>query len=125
MGLGVACRRNDGNRLRAFLLAAFTGPDILVGWLKGQFAGGFRMFRTGTLFVLIGAAEVSIQAMAVDPNRPVSPRRQLTICMNKHMSASRTISYNESTAVCKAQLKVKAPTLASSIQSKPPSGLSK
>ncbi len=82
------------------------------------------MCRTGTLFVLIGAAGVSMQAMAVDPNRPVSPRRQLAICMNKQMSASRTISYNEATAVCKAQLKVKAPTLASSI-ARPASGLSK
>ena len=82
------------------------------------------MCRTGTLFVLIGAAGVSMQAMAVDPNRPVSPRRQLAICMNKQMSASRTISYNEATAVCKAQLNVKAPTLASSI-ARPASGLSK
>jgi hypothetical protein len=74
---------------------------------------------------LIGAAGISIQAMAADLNRPVSPRRQLTMCMNKQMSASKTISYNEATAVCKAQLKAKTPTLASSIQSKPASGLSK
>jgi hypothetical protein len=83
------------------------------------------MIRAGTLIALIGAAGVATQAMAVDPNRPVSPRRQLMVCMNKQMSASRTISYNEATAVCKAQLKAKAPTLASSIQSKPASGLSK
>jgi hypothetical protein len=77
------------------------------------------MIRRGTLFALVGAAGVAgvgIQALAADLTRPVSPRRQLTICMNKQMSASRTISYNEATAVCKAQLKAKTPTLASSIQ---------
>jgi hypothetical protein len=83
------------------------------------------MIRTGTLFALIGAAGVSIQAMAGDLSRPVSPRRQLAVCMNKQMSASRTISYNEATAVCKAQLKAKAPALASSIEPKPTSGLVK
>jgi len=35
------------------------------------------------------------------------------------------MSYNEATAVCKAQLKAKAPTLASSIQPKQASGLAK
>ena len=83
------------------------------------------MIRSGTLLALIGAAGVGIQALAVDLNRPVSPRRQLAVCMNKQMSASRTISYNEATAVCKAQLKAKEPTLASSIQGKPTSGLAK
>jgi hypothetical protein len=83
------------------------------------------MIRSGTLLALIGAAGVGIQALAVDLKLPVSPRRQLAVCMNKQMSASRTISYNEATAVCKAQLKAKAPTLASSIQSKPTSGLAK
>jgi hypothetical protein len=74
------------------------------------------MIRTGTLFALIGAAATGLQAMAVDLNRPVPPRRQLAVCMNKQMSASRTISYNEATAVCKAQLKAKTPTLAASVQ---------
>jgi hypothetical protein len=87
--------------------------------------GGIDMIRRGTLFSLIGASAVSIQAVAVDLNRPVSPRRQLTVCMNRQMSASRTISYNQATAVCKAQLKPKAPTLASSIQPKEASGLAK
>jgi hypothetical protein len=83
------------------------------------------MIRRGTLLALIGAAGVSIQAVAVDLNRPVSPRRQLTACMNRQMSANRTISYNQATAVCKAQLKAKAPALASSIQPKQASGLAK
>jgi len=83
------------------------------------------MLRAGTLFVVIGTVGLCMQAMAADPNRPVSPRRQLAVCMNKQMSASRSISYNQATAVCKAQLKAKEPTLASSIQSKPASGLSK
>jgi hypothetical protein len=83
------------------------------------------MIGRGTLLALICTAGVSIQAMAVDLNRPVSPRHQLAICMNRQMSASRTISYNEATAVCKAQLKAKAPTLASSIQPKQASGLAK
>ena len=83
------------------------------------------MIRRGTLLVLIGAAGISSQAVAVDQYRPVSPRRQLTVCMNRQMSASRTISYNQATAVCKAELKAKAPTLASSIQPKQASGLVK
>ena len=83
------------------------------------------MIRRGTLFALVGAAGLGIQAMAADLTRPVSPRRQLTVCMNKQMSASRTISYNQATAVCKAQLKAKAPALASSVQPKQASGLAK
>jgi hypothetical protein len=80
------------------------------------------MFRTRALLALIGAAGLNIHATAIDLSRPVSPRRQLTVCMNKQMSASRTISYNEATAVCKAQLKAKAPALASSTQPKPTGG---
>ena len=83
------------------------------------------MIRRATLLALIGVAGVSSQAVAVDLNRPVSPRRQLAVCMNRQMSASRTISYNQATAVCKAQLKAKAPALASSIQPKQASGLAK
>jgi hypothetical protein len=83
------------------------------------------MIRIGALIALIGAVASSTQALAVDLSRPVSPRRQLAICMNKQMSASRTMSYNQATAVCKAQLKAKAPDLASSIQPKPSSGLAK
>jgi hypothetical protein len=83
------------------------------------------MIRRGTLFALIGAVGMTCQAMAYDPNRPVSPRRQLAACMNKQMSASRTISYNQATAVCKAQLKPKAAALASSIQPKQAGGLTK
>jgi hypothetical protein len=83
------------------------------------------MIRRGTLFALVGAVGMTFQALAVDPNRPVSPRRQLAVCMNKQMSASRTISYNQATAVCKAQLKPKAPALASSIQPKQGGGLAK
>jgi hypothetical protein len=77
------------------------------------------------LVSLIGVCAVSIQAVAADLNRPVSPRRQLTVCMNRQMSASRTISYNQATAVCKAQLRPKAPTLASSIPPKQASELAK
>jgi hypothetical protein len=83
------------------------------------------MIRRGTLFALIGTVGITFQAMALDPNRPVSPRRQLTACMNRQMSASRSISYNQATAVCKAQLKPKAPALAASIQPKQASGLAK
>jgi hypothetical protein len=83
------------------------------------------MIRMGTLFALIGAAGAGLQAMAVDLNRPVPLRRQLAVCMNKQMSASRTISYNEATAVCKAQPKAKTPTLASSVQPKSAGGLAK
>jgi hypothetical protein len=83
------------------------------------------MIRFGRLFALIGVATLSTQAMAVDLNRPPSPRRLLTICMNKQMSASRTMSYNQAPAVCKAQLKAKGPDLASSTPPRPSSGMGK
>jgi hypothetical protein len=83
------------------------------------------MIRRGRLFVLVGAVGMTFQAIAVDAGRAVSPRRQLAACMNKQMSASRTISYNQATAVCKGQLKPKAPALASSLQPKQGGGLAK
>jgi hypothetical protein len=64
--------------------------------------------------VIVGVASMSVQAMAVDSiSHPVSPRHQLMACMTKRMSASKTISYNEATKVCKAQLKSQNPALAS------------
>lgn len=83
------------------------------------------MIRAVTLFTLIGAAGIGVQVMANDLDRPPPPRRQLAICMNKQMAASRTISYNAASAVCKAQLKAKAPELASTIPPKPANGMTR
>jgi hypothetical protein len=65
-------------------------------------------------------------SMAADSgNRPPSTRHQLMMCMTKRMSASKTISYNEATKVCKAQLKSQSATLASSGGGKAAGGLSR
>jgi hypothetical protein len=68
---------------------------------------------------------VNAQAIAVDTiSHSASPRRQLIACMNKRMSASRSISYNEASKVCKDQLKADGATLASTAPVKPISGVS-
>ncbi|MDB6085269.1 MAG: hypothetical protein JWN43_3150 [Gammaproteobacteria bacterium] len=83
------------------------------------------MNRALRMSVLIGVASISSRAVAVDSvAHPQSPRRQLVACMTKQMSASKTISYNEATKVCKAQLKSQGATLASSGTAKPAGGMS-
>jgi len=83
------------------------------------------MNRACRIAVLMSIASVSAQAIAADiAGRPPSPKRLLIACMTKKMSASRTISYNEATKVCQAQLKTQSATLASSTV-KPMSGLSR
>jgi hypothetical protein len=77
---------------------------------------GARVSRGVTLFTLLGATVASTGIARAAPGNPagaVSPRRQLMLCMNKAMSVSRTVSYNQAAADCKARLKPKAPALAS------------
>jgi hypothetical protein len=75
-----------------------------------------RILRNFTLSTLLGAAGASTgiaQAATGDAAGALSPRRQLVLCMNKAMLASRTVSYNQAAAACKARLTPKAPALAS------------
>jgi hypothetical protein len=69
------------------------------------------------LAVIIIAAAVNAAgvATAATPSntRSLSPRQQLNACMTKAMAASRTLSYNEASKMCKAQLKPNPPALAS------------
>jgi hypothetical protein len=82
-----------------------------------------RVWRT---IVLVSLASVSAQALAVDSiGRAPSLKRLLIACMNKQMAASKTVSYNEATKLCTAQLKSQSATLASSTAVKPMSGLNR
>ena len=72
--------------------------------------------------VVLGIVVGNIQTASAEPaGRQASIRHRLVLCMTKQMSASRTISYNEATKVCKAQLQGQAsrPALASSAAIKP------
>jgi hypothetical protein len=74
---------------------------------------------------LIGVASWNTQAAAGSIGHPVAARHQLAACMTKRMSASKTLSYNEATKVCKAQLRPPSPTLASSATATSPGGMSR
>ncbi len=56
------------------------------------------------------AAQASAAGASTAPG--TSRKRQISECMSKQMSASRTLSYNEASKICKAQLKSQSPTLA-------------
>jgi hypothetical protein len=72
------------------------------------------------VMLLCGELLLSGEALAVDQaSRPLSPKRQLIACMNRQMAASRQISYNEATKVCKTQLQAQSATLTSSVLAKP------
>jgi hypothetical protein len=69
------------------------------------------------------AATIGISAMVTAPasaanppvlNASVQNKRQLIGCMNKQMSASRTISYNEATKLCKDLMKTASEVVARS-----------
>lgn len=68
------------------------------------------------------AASVLVHALATAAT-PVSQatlnRRQLASCMTKQMAASRTISYNQASKVCKARLKAPEEGLSASNEAKP------
>jgi hypothetical protein len=88
--------------------------------------GVIEMNRAWQTIVMVSAASMSAQAFAVDSiGHAPSPKRLLIACMSKQMSASKTLSYNEATKLCKAQLKSQSATLASSTAVKPMSGLNR
>jgi hypothetical protein len=65
---------------------------------------------------LLAGATVLMSAHALaDPstNRPLSPRHQLVACMTRQMTVNRTLSYNDASKMCKAQLKSSSAALAS------------
>jgi hypothetical protein len=62
---------------------------------------------------VIGALLLGAQAVAVDSTNPPTARRQLMDCMNRRMSANKTLSFNQATKVCKEQQKAKDAALAS------------
>lgn len=74
------------------------------------------MPRSWVVLALISTCCVHEQAAAAQPhNHPVSARRQLSLCMTRHMSANRTMTYIEAAAVCKAQLRTERSTLAAAV----------
>jgi hypothetical protein len=78
------------------------------------------MNRTLAAIGMMGAVLVGAQAHAVNPTpQSTLNRRQLMDCMTKQMSASRTISYNEATKVCRNQLKLQNDSLAVNNTAKP------
>lgn len=70
---------------------------------------------------LIGASVAAIsQAVAVTPvSHAILNRRQLADCMTKQMAASRTISYNEASKVCKDRIKAQADSLEARNEARP------
>jgi hypothetical protein len=120
---GAPCRRKTDNRSGDLRLVAPIAVDILVRPVKRRVIWSTRMNRWLRMFVASGAVFVSAQAFGNSISHPLSPKHQLIACMTKQMSASKTISYNEATKVCKAQLKAQTPTLASTAVSGPVSGL--
>jgi hypothetical protein len=80
---------------------------------------GVRALRLGVLVSVTSAISINAQAIADSLIHPVSARHRLAACMSTQMSASKTLSYNAATKVCKAQLaeaqlRSQSPTLASS-----------
>lgn len=69
------------------------------------------MNRALGLAVSICVASASSQTVAAALSRAQSAKRLLVVCMNREMSASKTISYNEATKLCKAQIKTQSATL--------------
>jgi hypothetical protein len=55
--------------------------------------------------LVVASASLVASATAANSVPPVSNKRLLISCMTKQMAASRTISYNEATKVCKELIK--------------------
>jgi hypothetical protein len=61
--------------------------------------------RKVLLMIGMVAALHATVALADDPDAaPVSAKRQMVICMNKSMSANKTLSYNDAQRACKERL---------------------
>lgn len=93
-------------------------------------AGRSEMQRARHRLIAVSVALIICQALVSWPAwaggsaaRPPTAKRLLIACMTQHMSASKTVSYNEASRVCKAQLRSHDAALASSAV-KPVSGLS-
>lgn len=72
------------------------------------------------LMVIGLSAIVSAQALAVTPaSQAALSRRQLSDCMMKEMAASRTMSYNEASKVCKDRSRSQGESPAAGIEAKP------
>jgi hypothetical protein len=71
--------------------------------------------------VVLGAALLyGSEAMATSTeSQSVIARRQLSACMTKQMQASRTLSYNEATKLCKERLKSQTDGLTARNEGKP------
>jgi hypothetical protein len=67
--------------------------------------------RTVLLMIGMLAALHTTVAVADDADAaPVSAKRQMVICMNKSMSANRTLSYNDAQRACKERLLTRSPS---------------
>lgn len=55
---------------------------------------------------------IGVQAPAQEESTSAANRRQLADCMMRHMSANRTLSYNDAAKVCKNLLKARKDTAA-------------
>jgi hypothetical protein len=78
------------------------------------------MNRTLAIIAMTGTILMGSPAPAVNSMSPSAlVRRQLAVCMTKHMSADRTLSYNEATKMCKDQLKSRTDTMAAANVTKP------
>ncbi|MGA2188639.1 MAG: hypothetical protein ABSH33_08915 [Steroidobacteraceae bacterium] len=73
----------------------------------------------GTL-IASSALFAGAESLGNATDHPPSARHQLMVCMTKAMSASRTISYNQASKLCKQQLH--PPAMASAVASKPADG---
>jgi hypothetical protein len=75
------------------------------------------------VFILLGMvgtmAAVMQPCSAATPSVATLHKRQISDCMSKQMSASRTISYNEASKLCKQQIKTQNASLASGTATKP------
>jgi hypothetical protein len=62
----------------------------------------------------------STGAMALTPaSQAIVNRRLVSNCMSRQMAASRTLSYNEASKLCKDRIKSEADALSASNQAKP------
>jgi hypothetical protein len=75
------------------------------------------MLRVSLLVMALGVV-VASSVQGQDLNAALAEKRQMIRCMNKQMSASRTISYNDATKICKAD--AKGPDVVSSTPPPPP-----
>jgi hypothetical protein len=64
-----------------------------------------------TLLLIVGCVMAVLNASAAFSQEPQSPplplKRQMVACMNKSMSANRTLSYNDAQKDCKDRVLVK------------------